>query len=567
MSADDFKAKGNAAFSAKNFSEAVECFSQGIQLDGSNHVLFSNRSASYAGLKQFDKALEDADKCISLKPNWGKGYGRKGAALHGMGDLDSAVEAYKKGLEVEPGLPMLTNGLKDVEAEMAASGDSFGINNLLNRPDLLEFVAKSPTLSPFLVQPDFPELLQELKNDKAALGKHLNDQRVQLLLQELLRESNPNIFKKAEEDEIRRRKEKEAAEEAKAKKEEEEAKRKLAEEAARKAAMTEEDFKDDPKGLSDLFKDKGNAAYKAKNFDEAISLYTKAYEANSENITVLTNRAAVKFEQKAYDDCIADCKKAIEEGRACRADWKIIARAFERMGNAYVKQDKLDDALAAYNDSLVENRTPAVEKKLRETEKALKEQTAKAYLNPEKAAEEKEKGNALVKEGKWIQAKEAYDEAIRRNPKDHTIFSNRALCFMKLMEWPAAKADCDKALEIEPTFVRALERRGNCFIMLKEQTKALADFRKGLEIDPSNQGLLSGIQRVESTMFSGQRDPDAVANAMKDPEIQQILQDPVISNVLRDLQNNPAAAQDALKDPVIADRIQKLAAAGILSFG
>jgi hypothetical protein len=27
------------------------------------------------------------------------------------------------------------------------------------------------------------------------------------------------------------------------------------------------------------------------------------------------------------------------------------------------------------------------------------------------------------------------------------------------------------------------------------------------------------------------------------------------------------AAQDALKDPVIAERIQKLAAAGILSFG
>jgi len=73
----------------------------------------------------------------------------------------------------------------------------------------------------------------------------------------------------------------------------------------------------------------------------------------------------------------------------------------------------------------------------------------------------------------------------------------------------------------------------------------------------------------------------------QDPEIQQILQDPVISNVLRDLQSNPQvlmlwkltnssylplmllsqAAQDALKDPVIAERIQKLAAAGILSFG
>jgi len=569
MSADELKAKGNAAFSAKNYSEAIEWFTQGIAVDASNHVLFSNRSASYAGLQEFDKALDDAKKCISIKPDWGKGYGREGAAYHGLGDLESAIQSYQKGLQVEPGLAMLTNGLKEVEADMAASaGGGLGnIGNLVQRPDLLEFVAKSPMLSQFLVQPDFADILNQLKSDPKALGTHLNDQRVQMLLQELLREKNPDMFRKAEEDEIKKRKEKEAAEEAKKKQEEEEAKRKAAEEAARKAAMTEDDFKDDPKGLSDFYKDKGNAAYKAKQFEEAISWYTKAYEANKENVTVLTNRAAVRFEQKQYDDCVADCKKAIEEGRACRADWKIIARAFERMGNAYVKQERLEEAIAAYNDSLVENRVRDVEKKLKETEKLLKEKTANAYLDPAKAQEEKEKGNALVKDGKWIDAKAAYDEAARRNPKDHTIYSNRALCYMKLMEWPAAKADCDKALEIEPTFVRALERRGNCYIMLKEQTKALADFRKGLELDPSNVGLQSGIQRVEASMFSGKRDEEAVANAMKDPEIQQILQDPVINNVLRDLQENRAAAQEALKDPVIAERIQKLAAAGILSFG
>ena len=45
-----------------------------------------------------------------MKGDWGKGYGRKGAALHGLGRFDQAIAAYEKGLDVEPGLAMLTKG-------------------------------------------------------------------------------------------------------------------------------------------------------------------------------------------------------------------------------------------------------------------------------------------------------------------------------------------------------------------------------------------------------------------------------------------------------------------------
>jgi len=82
------------------------------------------------------------------------------------------------------------------------------------------------------------------------------------------------------------------------------------------------------------------------------------------------------------------------------------------MGNALMKQDKLEEGIKAYQDSLVENRTREVEKKLKDAEKLLKEQKLKAYINPELAAVEKEKGNALVKEGKFVEAKAVYDEVL-----------------------------------------------------------------------------------------------------------------------------------------------------------
>ncbi len=43
------QAKGNAAFSAGNFPEAIDFFSKAIEVDPKNHVLYSNRSAAQVG--------------------------------------------------------------------------------------------------------------------------------------------------------------------------------------------------------------------------------------------------------------------------------------------------------------------------------------------------------------------------------------------------------------------------------------------------------------------------------------------------------------------------------------
>lgn len=59
-------------------------------------------------------------------------------------------------------------------------------------------------LKHFLAQADFMVILNELKTDPQSLVKHLQDDRVQLLLQELMRLNNPEVFKKREEEELAR---------------------------------------------------------------------------------------------------------------------------------------------------------------------------------------------------------------------------------------------------------------------------------------------------------------------------------------------------------------------------
>ena len=108
---------GNQAFAAKDFSTAVDLYSQAIQKDPKNHVFVSNRSASYGGLEQWDKARDDAKECIRLDPSFVKGYYRLASAQMALQDHDGALATIRQGLTVEPNNPQLTKQMKIVQQQ------------------------------------------------------------------------------------------------------------------------------------------------------------------------------------------------------------------------------------------------------------------------------------------------------------------------------------------------------------------------------------------------------------------------------------------------------------------
>jgi stress-induced-phosphoprotein 1 len=52
--------------------EAIKAYTEAIEIDSANEILYSNRSAAYAKNAQYDLALEDAEKAVSVKPAWAK---------------------------------------------------------------------------------------------------------------------------------------------------------------------------------------------------------------------------------------------------------------------------------------------------------------------------------------------------------------------------------------------------------------------------------------------------------------------------------------------------------------
>ncbi|KAI9338912.1 hypothetical protein DFJ73DRAFT_798110 [Zopfochytrium polystomum] len=99
---DELKALGNAAFAAGDFRGAIAHFSDAVAIDPNNAVLFSNRSAAHASLRDYQAALDDADRAVALKKEWAKGHSRRGAALQGLARYKDAAAAYAAAVALDP---------------------------------------------------------------------------------------------------------------------------------------------------------------------------------------------------------------------------------------------------------------------------------------------------------------------------------------------------------------------------------------------------------------------------------------------------------------------------------
>jgi tetratricopeptide (TPR) repeat protein len=78
--AEDERLKGNEFMKTKEFSEAVACYSKSIEIDPEQPFTFANRAMAFLKLKEYKRAIEDADVALRLKPGYLKAVHRRGKA-------------------------------------------------------------------------------------------------------------------------------------------------------------------------------------------------------------------------------------------------------------------------------------------------------------------------------------------------------------------------------------------------------------------------------------------------------------------------------------------------------
>uniref|UniRef100_A0A8C6XHS2 Sperm associated antigen 1 n=1 Tax=Naja naja TaxID=35670 RepID=A0A8C6XHS2_NAJNA len=487
------KEKGNEAFVTGDYKEAIAYYSRSISAFPTV-AAYNNRAQTEIKLQNWQNALRDCEVVLKMEPENIKALMRRSTVYNNLQNFKVAAEDLRKVLHIDPknAIAKLIHFL--VETAVLVGRES------TSEPADMGNVQKKFSNRGGAWKPDHKEAQKPRDPSENSVKKDVLEETIRESLQDGKKEINGYLSNCISGKEI------------------EEGKPKDVESSA--AGISSSTLL--PANAAKL-KTEGNELFKNGQFGEAMLKYSRAIEnvlriQTPEDLSILySNRAACYLKEGNCADCIQDCNSALELHPYSIKPLLRRAMAYESMERyqqAYVDYKTLlqiDSGIQVANDSvnritrtLIDLDGPNWREKLPpipvvpvsaqlhwwDGESFTSESKQKKTANTCDNAEEKFKlfknqGNEFVKKGKYEEALMKYDECIKLNSQEKTIYTNRALCFLKLLKYEEAKKDCDYVLQIDGSNIKALYRRALAYKGLENYEASIEDLNKVLLIDSS----------------------------------------------------------------------------------
>ncbi|KGL98710.1 Sperm-associated antigen 1, partial [Charadrius vociferus] len=473
------KEKGNEAFAVGDYVEAVSYYTRSISVIPTA-AAYNNKAQAEIKLQDWDSALQDCEKVLDMEPGNIKALMRRATVHNQLQNYQAAIEDLNKVLCVEP-------------------------ENAIAKKNLLEIEKKLKGLMPV--------------SETQGKGKRI-------LIQDI--EDSEGDEERGENTEERGGSKAEDRETQKQKESTESGLKKGTSQKKTQKHLSDHEGAGSAGGGSSAslpptaakLKCEGNELFKSGQFGEAVLKYSEAIEyvmglgeQSPDDLSVLySNRAACYLKEGNCSDCIQDCNRALElqpfslKPLLRRA---MANESMERYRQAYIDYKtvlQIDSSIQAANDSanritktLIDQDGPSWREKLPPIPVVpVAAQlhrwdggnfTSDSKPRCEKAEEKfktlKNEGNEFVKKGKYEEAVNKYSECMKLNTEECTIYTNRALCYLKLYKYEEAKQDCDHVLQIEDSNIKAFYRRALAYKGLQNYQASVDDFNRVLLIDPN----------------------------------------------------------------------------------
>jgi len=133
--------------------------------------------------------------------------------------------------------------------------------------------------------------------------------------------------------------------------------------------------------------------------------------------------------------------------------------AHNNFANALVNEGKIVEAIDHFNKAII-----------------IKPDYADAYSN---------RGVAYHKLGQYQRAIEDYNQNIRLKPDNDLAYYSRGLAYIELGQYQLAIDDFNKAIRLNPNYARAYNNRGISYNKLGQYQLAIDDFNKAISLIPN----------------------------------------------------------------------------------
>jgi tetratricopeptide (TPR) repeat protein len=215
---------------------------------------------------------------------------------------------------------------------------------------------------------------------------------------------------------------------------------------------------------SSLWLKEGNEHFRNKRYDEALKAYDRAIEIYPDDAKFYINKGNVLRELKRYIEALDAYKRALQVASQNNRDICYV-----NMGHVLCDLKSFDEALNMYDMAISTSPDKAIfyvhkanvfqEKNLYSASMAVYDRAIRYAENEFVAAKAYTgKGSALLKLKNYPEAFEAYREALKRNPRDVSIYLTQGHALWKSSFYQAALDVYEQGLKIDPYNTELLDR-------------------------------------------------------------------------------------------------------------
>uniref|UniRef100_A0A1D1YAM2 Heat shock protein STI n=1 Tax=Anthurium amnicola TaxID=1678845 RepID=A0A1D1YAM2_9ARAE len=108
----------------------------------------------------------------------------------------------------------------------------------------------------------------------------------------------------------------------------------------------------------------------------------------------------------------------------------------------------------------------------------------------------KDQGNELFKAGNYLKAAALYTQAIKSDPSNPTLYSNRSAAFLHLVKLSKALADAESTITLNPQWEKGYFRKGCVLEAMGRYDDAVAALQVALQHNPQSTEVSRKIKRL-----------------------------------------------------------------------